>query len=199
MKRKKQNVETWQKVGLGLLIVATLAYVKFAFFPGVEPEENIEETTQEQPQEEVKPPVRKTYVNVFFIAQNEKNEEVYRAVKRLYNEETDGSQLRFAVTNLLKGPTASERAKKVYSEIPSGTKLIALKETPEKIEIDLSGDFENGGGTEGIYKRLYQLIKTVNRNANAPVYLYINGKQAEVIGGEGIMITQPLNERSLDE
>ena len=58
--------------------------------------------------------------------------------------------------------------------------------------------FENGGGTDSIYKRLYQLIKTAKRNTDKPVYLYIEGNKAEVIGGEGIMINQPLNEKSLE-
>ena len=31
-----------------------------------------------------------------------------------------------------------------------------------------------------------------------PVYLYINGKQANVVGGEGIMIKQPLDEGSIN-
>ena len=189
-----------QKWGILLLVVATLAFIKFAFFPMDNAKQDAEETNQEELQtEEVKPPVRKVYVNVFFIAQNDKKEEVYRAVKRLYDEETDGSQLRFAINNLLKGPTASEKTKGVYTEVPSSTRLISLKETPERIDINLSDDFSNGGGTEGVYKRLYQLIKTANKNANAPVYLLINGTQAEVIGGDGIMLTQPLNERSLDE
>ena len=41
-------------------------------------------------------------------------------------------------------------------------------------------------------------IKTVNANTSLPVYLYINGKQANVVGGEGIMLKQPLNEGSID-
>lgn len=191
-------MENWQKAGLAILIIATLAYIKIAFFPTAQQEEIVEDTTQEQV-EEVEQPIKKTYINVFFLAQNEKNEEVYRAVKRLYNEEEDGSQLRFAVNNLLKGPNAKEKSKGAYTEIPSGTRLISLKETPERADLNLSDDFGNGGGTEGIYKRLYQLIKTVNKNSNTPVYLLINGEQAEVIGGEGIMINQPLNERSLSE
>ena len=64
--------------------------------------------------------------------------------------------------------------------------------------IDLSSAFEGGGGTESLYTRLNQLIKTATANTNLPVYLYINGHQADVVGGEGIMIKQPLNERSLD-
>ena len=56
----------------------------------------------------------------------------------------------------------------------------------------------NGVYTESLYKRLYQLIKTARRNTTKPVYLHINGNKVEYIGGEGIMITQPLSENSLD-
>jgi len=190
-------MEKWQKIGLVLLVIATLTYIKIAFFTAIPP---AEETAEKTAKEEVVPEAaRKVYINVFFIAQNDKKEEVYRAVKREYNEETDGSKLRFAIENLLKGPTAKEKSKGVYSEIPTGTRLISLEEAPDKVSINLSGDFENGGGTDSLYKRLYQLIKTSTKNANTSVYLYLNGKQADVIGGEGIMINQPLNERSLDE
>ena len=65
--------------------------------------------------------------------------------------------------------------------------------------IDLSNNFEAGGGAESTYMRIRQIIKTANANTSLPVYLYINGKQANVIGGEGIMIKQPLSERSFDE
>ena len=47
--------------------------------------------------------------------------------------------------------------------------------------------------------RIKQIIKTANSYSSTPTYLYINGKQANVIGGEGVMLKQPLNERSLDE
>ena len=67
------------------------------------------------------------------------------------------------------------------------------------IGIDLSSGFVYGGGTDSVYKRLYQLIKTINRNTEKPAYLYIDGKQADVIGGDGIMITQPLSENSIGE
>lgn len=190
----------WQKIGLTLLILATLVGIKFAYFPNVDlipsNQEEIQAPKQEEP---IVKKERKVFINIFFIGHNENKEEIYRAVKREYNQETNGSKLRFAIENLLKGPTAKEKAKGVYTEIPQETRLISLEETPEKASINLSGDFENGGGTDGLYKRLYQLIKTANKNANTSVYLYINGKQAEVIGGEGIMINQPLNERSLDE
>lgn len=185
----------WQKLGLILLIIGTIAYMKVAFFPSAPPvKEGIRTTEEVIDEPEVK---QKVYVNVFFIGQNDKKEEVYRAVKREYDEEKDGSKLSFAIMQLLHGPNDAEKIKKVYTEIPRSTKLMGISETDEKAVINLSSDFNDGGGTDSIYKRLYQLIKTANKNSNTSVYLNINGKQADVIGGEGIMLSQPLNERSL--
>lgn len=143
-------------------------------------------------------PVEKVYVNVFFIGQNASKEEIYRAVNREYDKNVDGSKIKFAIQALITGPTAYEKSKGVYSEIPAGTHIISINETSDKVIINLNSAFENGGGTDSLYKRLYQLIKTAKRNTNKPVYLYIEGNKAEVIGGEGIMITQPLNDNSLD-
>lgn len=146
----------------------------------------------------VEKPVEKVYVNIFFIGQNANKEEVYKAVNREYDKDVDGSKIKFAIQSLIAGPKQNERAKGVYSEIPAGTRIISINETSDKVVINLNSAFETGGGTESIYKRLNQIIKTAKRNTNKPVYLYIEGNKAEVIGGEGIMITQPLSENSLD-
>lgn len=144
------------------------------------------------------PSQAKVYVNVFFIGQNENKEEVYKAVKRQYDATVDGSKIKFAINSLVAGPRPNEREKGVYSEIPTGTEVLYVKEYPDKVIVNLNAAFETGGGTDSLYKRLYQLIKTVKRNTNLPVYLYIEGEKADVVGGEGIMLNQPLNDSSLD-
>ena len=156
-----------------------------------------ERTTEEDevPKVEEK---EKVYVHIFFIGQNQNHEEVYKAVKREYDKDIDGSKLKFAINSLVTGPNVNEREKGVYTEIPVGTEIISIKELPDKAIINLSSEFETGGGTDSLYKRLYQLIKTARRNSDVPVYLYIEGERADVIGGEGIMLSQPLSDRSLD-
>ena len=160
------------------------------------PESEIPQENEQQ--QETPKPVEKVYANVFFIGQNSNKEEIYRAVNRTYNKDIDGSKIKFAINALVSGPTAYEKSKGVYSEIPTGTRVISITETTDKVVINLNSAFENGGGTDSLYKRLYQLIKTAKKNTHKPVYLYIDGQKADVIGGEGIMITQPLNENSLD-
>lgn len=200
-KKKNNGLETWQKVALGVLVIGTLGFVKVAYFSPVQEPVQQEQTQQEQPEkpEEVQQDVPKAYVNVYFIGQNANKEEVYKVVKREYDSTKGETKLKYSIENLLKGPSIAEQKKGIYSEIPQGTRLVSLEETPNKVVINLSGDFEQGGGTDGLYKRLYQLIKTANKNTVLDVYLYINGKQADVIGGEGIMLNQPLNSNSLDE
>ena len=138
------------------------------------------------------------YVNIFFIGKNSNNEEVYKAVKRLYNKDIDGSKIKYAINSLILGPKPAEKAIGVYTEIPAGTRLIGIIEKADKVVINFSDAFGAGGGTESVYKRIYQLIKTAKRNTDKPVYLQINGHQADVIGGDGVMITQPLSENSLE-
>ena len=173
--------------------------------PAVEPEEEVpgvvteipEPPSEEVPPEKIEKP--KEYVPIVFIGKNENGEEVYKIVKREYDEKVDGTKLRFALTSLIMGPIQTEKVGGIYSEVPTSTTVLHIYDKSDKVIIDLSSGFVYGGGTDSVYKRLYQLIKTINRNTEKPAYLYIDGKQADVIGGDGIMITQPLSENSIGE
>ena len=153
----------------------------------------------ETPAEKPAQPKAKEYVNIVFIGQNENHEEIYKIVKREYSPQIDGSKIKYAITSLILGPKQGEKPSGIYSEIPQGTVVLNVQERPDRVILDLSRKFENGGGTDSVYKRLYQIIKTAKRNTEKPVYLYIDGKQADVIGGDGIMISQPLSENSIGE
>lgn len=154
-----------------------------------------EEPAADDKQEEVNV---KEYINIYIIGKNEHNEEVYKAVKRVYNKDIDGSKIKFAVSSLIRGPKPEERQRGVYTEIPSGAEIINITERSDRVIVNLNSAFVNGGGTESLYKRLYQLIKTARLNSSIPVYLYIDGQQADVVGGEGIMLSQPLSNSSLE-
>lgn len=184
-----------------IVVVGLVAFNVLMPKPDITPEEVqvSERSTQEEVVDDKKPQQNaKTYVNVYFIGKNEHNEEVYKAVKREYNKDIDGSKLRFAVTSLIRGPKNTEKQRGVYTEIPSGSEVINITEQSDKVIVNLNSAFVNGGGTESLYKRLYQLIKTVKLNSKVPVYLYIDGQRADVVGGEGIMLSQPLSNSSLD-
>lgn len=143
------------------------------------------------------PEVKKNYATIYFLGMDKNNAGVFKKVQR---ELPQGkSKLLFALNQLVAGPTPAEKQLGVYSEIPKNVKILGLVESKDKIIIDVSANIQTGGGADSLYSRMKQLIRTVLANSpNKPVYLFINGKQAEVLGGEGIMISQPLKENSLD-
>ena len=197
-----------QRLGLFILIAISVAYIYFNFFnkdfkmpdfnkqveenPVYNPLEH-SKTEETRKKENIKPTQK---VVKIFVVDNTGN---LRAVNRTCNTADEKSCFEFAIKELVNAPTKWEKSKGLTSEIPQGTKVISIRESSNSIMIDLSSNFESGGGAESTYTRVNQVIKTANANTSIPTYLYINGRQANVIGGEGIMIKQPLNERSFDE
>ena len=180
-------------VFVALVFILTVFNIKQSYQAPIE-SQRPETSTVEPDNDE-----NKIYINVFFIGQNKNGEEVYRAVKREYIPDIDGSPIEFAITSLFNGPKPDEVKFGVYSEIPVGTRLLKVMETNDAVFVDVSEHFSLGGGTDSIYKRIFQLIKTAKYNTTKPVYLLIDGEKIDVIGGDGIMLTQPLNENSLSE
>jgi len=104
-----------------------------------------------------------------------------------------------AISLLMKGPLKDEIDNGIFTEIPSAARLISVKKTVQKsgreaIIINLTKEFADGGGTQSIQARISQIVKTADLYAgNLPVYLYLDGKEAQYVGGEGIFIEQPIN------
>ncbi len=119
-------------------------------------------------------------------------EDTIKFVKRKVKNKT----LYSALGMLLKGPTEEEKNLGIFTEIPSNARLISVKkdEAENSVIINLTREFGEGGGTQSIQARLNQIVKTVNIYAGPlPVYLYLDGKKAQYLGGEGIYINQPIN------
>ena len=139
----------------------------------------------------------KKQVYIYFLALDSSDNVVYKKVQR--ELPLNENKLEYSIKELIKGPGIVEKSMGAYSEVPQNTKLLKIKQNGDKIVIDLSSDFQYGGGTDSIYSRMMQLIKTsITNTENKKIYLYLDGKQVNVIGGEGIMITQPLTEQSLE-
>ncbi len=141
--------------------------------------------------------IEKETVSIYFLSLDSKDNVIYKKVQR--ELPIKENKLEYAVKELLKGPGIVEKSMGAYSEIPQSTKLLKVKYNGDKVIIDLSSDFQYGGGTDSIYSRMMQLIKTsITNTDNKKIYLYLDGKQVNVIGGEGIMVAQPLTEQSLE-
>jgi spore germination protein GerM len=112
-------------------------------------------------------------------------------VKRQVPEPLQTDPLPFAVEELLKGPTAEEKRQGFYSEIPAGTKLLGVKVTKEQIVVDLSKQFETGGGSNSMEQRLDELKNTVYAvDHQHQLAVSVEGKPLEVLGGEGLEVPE---------
>ncbi|NJR48841.1 MAG: spore germination protein [Leptolyngbyaceae cyanobacterium CSU_1_3] len=85
------------------------------------------------------------------------------------------------------------------SVIPSGTQLLSLKVKPDGIHVNLSKSFTTGGGSASMMGRVAQILYTAtSSNPNSPVFLSVEGKLLETLGGEGLMLDQPMTRQKFE-
>ena len=150
------------------------------------PQEKLDDTSKVERQKDVKKQENYTHTCYFYTADGK-----LTPIKR---ELASRPSLESTILLLLKGPTIPEVKKGIYSEIPANVDLISVNSIKDNgLAVDLSSNFGNGGGTQSIENRVKQLSKTIKSFApNKSVYLYINGKEVEYLGGDGVFIKQPL-------
>lgn len=127
------------------VVVGLIAFNVLMPKPEIKPDDiQVSERSIEEEAPEQSTSKEKVYVNVYFIGKNEHNEEVYKAVKREYNKDIDGSKIKFAITSLIRGPRPAERQRGVYTEVPSGSEIINITEQPDRVVVNLNSSFEIG-------------------------------------------------------
>ena len=107
--------------------------------------------------------------------------------------------LRNTLTEILEGPTDSDRSAGLHSEIPDGTTLRDVNLVDGLATVDLSGDYERGGGTLSMSARLAQVIFTVTQFDNVDeVLFWLDGAPVDFFGGEGIVLSEPQQRQDVD-
>lgn len=105
-----------------------------------------------------------------------------------------------AVTTLLGGPSAVERAAGVTTSIPDGTHVNGLAIENGVATVDLSREFESGGGTASMMMRLAQLTNTLTQFPTVKgVDLQLDGQPVQVFGGEGIVLDHPMTRETFQD
>jgi spore germination protein GerM len=104
--------------------------------------------------------------------------------------------LQAAFNSLLAGPKDAT----VFSEIPKGTKLRSLSVKNDEVYVDLSREFTSGGGSSSMTSRLGQVIYTATSlKPNTKVWISVEGKPLELLGGEGLEVSQPSTRQIFDK
>jgi spore germination protein GerM len=114
----------------------------------------------------------------------------------LLKEEQPNVVLKAAFEKMLQGSTDPT----LTSTIPANTKLQELKIQPDGIHVDLSSEFTTGGGSTAMMGRVAQVIYTATTlDPNASVWISIDNKPLDVLGGEGLVLDQPMTRQEFDQ
>lgn len=98
-----------------------------------------------------------------------------------------------AITDLLTGPTPSESRAGVTTVIPAGTRLLGLSISSGVATVDLSSEFESGGGSASMSARLAQVVCTLDQFETVKgVSFELDGQAVDVFSGEGIVLDHPV-------
>lgn len=101
-----------------------------------------------------------------------------------------------AVNQLLKGPSADERSgtPSMSSAIPEETVLLGINIEDGLATVDLSREFESGGGSFSMTARLAQVVYTVSQFPTVErVAFHLDGQPVEVFSGEGLILDEPVS------
>ena len=153
---------------------------------------------QEQPSEpEPSTAAEETSVQVYWLdtAPNADSFELRPSSVAVQKSAQPEAVLESAVQRLLEGPDVQEFA----TTIPKGTKLLGVDVESDGVHVNLSPEFTAGGGSASMMGRLGQLIYTATSlDPNAQVWIDVNGKPLDVLGGEGIVVEQPMTRENFD-
>lgn len=105
-----------------------------------------------------------------------------------------------AINELLTGTTGFEEDIGLHSEVPMETRLLGISIDDGLAIVDLSSDFEAGGGSFSMSMRVAQIVFTVTQfDTVDEVRIRIEGQDVESIGGEGVMVDQPLERDDFED
>lgn len=136
-----------------------------------------------------------TTVDVYWIAEKDGQFQLTATPISFTVSDDPSSFIEAGLNRLLESPPENQ-----YSEIPPGTKLLSVKSSPNEVYIDLSSEFTSGGGSLSMIGRLGQVIYTATSlNPEAKVWISVNNKPLEVLGGEGLEIPQPTTRQQFEQ
>jgi germination protein M len=106
-----------------------------------------------------------------------------------------------AMNALLAGPSADESSvTSITSAIPAGSRLLGLSIVNGIATVDLSSEFESGGGSASVLIRLGQVVYTLTRFPTIQSVLFqIEGRPVTVFSSEGIVLDGPVGRAAYDD
>jgi hypothetical protein len=98
-----------------------------------------------------------------------------------------------ALEALLEGPESFEAESGVGTAIPKGTQLLGLRIEDGIAFVDLTSEYESGGGSFSMFMRLAQVVCTLDQFPTVKGVLFsLDGEPVDVFSGEGIVLDHPV-------
>lgn len=170
--------------------------------PGVDTEPPTTPTapanTPQSPPLQPDTPVQSSAAEVYWLAME--SDRIELVSQPLNPTESQSSNAEVVLTTaleaLLDGPQNAAHS----TTIPPEARLRGIEVKADGVHVDLSADFTTGGGTTSMTGRVAQILYTATSlDPNMPVWLAIESEPLEVLGGEGLMIRQPLTRQEFHE
>ena len=136
-------------------------------------------------------------VQIYWLQDTGYNSELVASPMRLkFDLRERDLHLEAILKSLLAGPEDPT----VTTTIPVGTKLRSVSINNNGVSVDLSSEFTSGGGTTSMSGRLGQIIYTATTlEPNAPVWISVEGKPLEYLGGGGLEVAQPITRQIFEQ
>ena len=142
-------------------------------------------------------PVQQTAqsVNIYWLKDTGKHLELVPKPIKL-DVAASNTVLETAFIQLLAGP----KDVSVSSTIPQGTELRDVSVQQDGVHVNLSQAFTTGGGSDSMTGRVAQVLYTATSlQPNAKVWIAVEGKPLETLGGEGLELDQPLTRQNFKQ
>jgi hypothetical protein len=98
-----------------------------------------------------------------------------------------------AMNVLLAGPTSAEGGASISTAVPDGSQLLGIAISSGVATVNLSSEFESGGGSASVLTRLGQVVYTLTQFPSVKSVLFqIESKPANVFSSEGIVLDKPV-------
>jgi hypothetical protein len=134
-----------------------------------------------------------TMIKVYFS----RNEKVCAATRVVPRTQQVGAA---AMRALLEGPTTDEKQAGMVSSVPEGTTFLGLNVENGVATVDLSKEYESGGGSMSMFMRLAEVVFTLTQFPTVEgVNFKLDGQPIEVLGGEGIIIDHPMSRTDFED
>jgi hypothetical protein len=107
---------------------------------------------------------------------------------------------RASLEALMTGPTGPEESDGLVTAIPDETMLLDVSVADGVATVDLSGTFDDGGGSASMLRRVAQVVATLTQFSTIErVAFRLDGEPVETIGGEGVVVDPPIGRIAIED